>query len=445
MSRKLKALYFSLILDDRFILARRKWFELRRLLTMKKRTVTVFLQLDDPYSYLLSHYLEFAIRRYRKVEFKFILCQALRGEFMPQPGLLAEYASADCAMLANELGVPFLDVGDTPAVEHRRALLDYLAEEQDEEDFPKTFIKALSTYWRGDVEGVARMLSRPHTDQTETGIRIGQNQLLLRKMGHYNTATMHYAGEWFWGVDRLPYLIDLFEKQKLNRFKEATPELASLLQTMRLKLPAAIPTTAANLPPLELFHSFGSPYSYLALAKVFAIAKAFGIGVKVRPILPMVMRGIPVPRSKLAYIARDAGREAKRIKMPLGKYADPTGTGIERCIAGYYYAISQKRERDFLFNVGHAIFVAGIDVATDEGMAAIAERSGLFWPELQEAFQDTAWRESAAKNLADLEALGLWGVPGFHAGDLTMWGQDRAWLLARKLEDACAGSGGIIE
>ncbi|MFT5501672.1 MAG: hypothetical protein ACI88G_001810, partial [Woeseiaceae bacterium] len=78
MKRKLFSLYLSFILDKRVITIRRQLIEFRRLLTMKKRVVTVFLQLDDPYSYLLSYYLAFAIKRYKKVEFRFIICQALR-------------------------------------------------------------------------------------------------------------------------------------------------------------------------------------------------------------------------------------------------------------------------------------------------------------------------------------------------------------------------------
>ena len=86
-------------------------------------------------------------------KFRFYLCQALRGEFMPQPGMLAEYAVTDCKLLAKEFGVPFLDKGDAPAVEYRRPLLDFLADEHDDEEFVQTFTKALATYWRGDTEG----------------------------------------------------------------------------------------------------------------------------------------------------------------------------------------------------------------------------------------------------------------------------------------------------
>ena len=126
MKQKLLSLYVQIILDKRFITLRRSLTEFRRKLTFKKRVVSVFLQLDDPYSYLLSHYLQFVARDY-KVDIRVYLCQALPDEFMPKPALLAEYAAKDCKLLAQELAIEFLDRGDTPVVEHRRALLDFLA------------------------------------------------------------------------------------------------------------------------------------------------------------------------------------------------------------------------------------------------------------------------------------------------------------------------------
>ena len=444
MKRKLLSLYVQVILDKRFITLRRSLTELRRKLTFKKRVVSVFLQLDDPYSYLLSYYLEHVITRYKKVEFRFYLCQALSGDYMPQPGMLADYAMADCAALANEFGVPFLDVGSTPAVEYRRALLDFLGEEHDEKDFPETFIKALSAYWRGDPEGVARIVGRAQAELSETNVLIGQNQLLLRKMGHYNCATMHYAGEWYWGVDRLHYLIERFDQQGLNRFKEPIPELASLQQAMQLKVPVTQPVKAASLPPLEMYYSFRSPYAYLALARTYEIADAFGLKLEVKPVLPMVMRGLKVPKAKLLYIVKDANREAERLEVPFGKVADSVGDGAERCIAAFYYAKSEGRERDYLLAAGQAIFAEAIDVATDEGMEIVADRSGLFWPDLKEALEKEEWRAWAKENRDALTDAGLWGVPSFLIGDAVIWGQDRDWLLARKIEDMCHDGEGII-
>jgi len=445
MKRKLRSLYLTWLLNPHATKLRQTLAETRRVLTFRKRVVSVFLQLDDPYSYLLSYYLEALMQRYKKkVHFRFYLCQALGGEFMPQPGMLADYALQDAKLLAREFNIPFMDMGETPAVEFRRQLLDFLAEEQQDEDFPETMINALSCYWRGDAEGVQRLLGRPGSGSDETNILVGKNQLLLRKMGHYNCATMHFAGEWYWGVDRLMYLVRRLDGQKLNRYKEPIEELATMIEASKLKLPATAPAAAKELPALEFFHSFRSPYSYIALRSTFAIAKAFGLRLEVRPVLPMVMRGLAMPETKILYIARDAGREAARRKMPYGKIADPVGEGAERCLAAFYYAKTQDRHLDFMLEAGKAIFSEAVDVSTDEGMQIVAERAGLFWPELQEGMKDDEWRHEAKKNREILSEAGLWGVPTLKIGDQAFWGQDRDWLVARAIEDMCDSGEGIM-
>ena len=435
MNRKLRSLYLSLTLDQRIIAFKRMLVELRRQLTLRKRVVHVFLQIDDPYSYLLSHYLEFVMQRYKLVEFRFYLCQALRGDFSPEPAMQAEYAVVDCRMLAEELGVPFLDRGAAPAVEYRRPLLDFLADEHDDEDFGPLFNKALTAYWRGDAEAVARLIGQVMPEQAATNVLVGKNQLMLRKMGHYNCATMHYADEWFWGVDRLQYLTDRFADQGLDRYKEETPELAALAQVTSVNLPANKPTRAGELPPLEMFHSFRSPYSFIALPRIFQIADAFGLNLNVRPVLPLVMRGKAVPRAKVLYIVRDANREAITLGVPFGEFADPVGIGTERCMAAFEYAQEQGRGRRFLLAAGEAIWSKAIDVATDEGMEKVAKRAGLAWPEVQAALQHDGWRKAAEANREALTEAALWGVPSFKIGELAMWGQDRIWLLARRLQD----------
>ena len=444
MKRKLLSLYLTLIFSPRYRSFRRFLAELKRKLTFKPHVVSVFLQIDDPYSYLLSHYLPLVASQYKNVELHYYLCQALRHEYMPAPEMLAEYAPMECKLLAREIGLPFLDKGDAPVVEHRRDLLDFLADEQGEADFQQTFRQALSVYWRGDAEGVARLLGRPQPSRPDTNILVSQNQLLLRKLGHYATATMHYAGEWYWGVDRLHYLTSRLDGLGLNRWPEQNADLASLEQAKSLSLPAAVPGAAENLPALEMFYSFRSPYSYLALKRAFDIADAFGLKLEVKPVLPMVMRGMAVPKQKLLYIARDASREAERLGVPFGQMFDPIGLGAERCIAAFYYATTQGRERDFLLAAGKAIWAEGIDVAEDEGMEHVAEHSGLFWPEVKASLTLDDWRSSVEENRQVMTDAGVWGVPSFKIGELALWGQDRDWLLARMIEDMCHTGDGIM-
>ena len=53
------------------------------------------------------------------------------------------------------------------------------------------------------------------------------------------------------------------------------------------------------------------------------------------------------------------------------------------------------------------------------------------------------WRENVEKNRESLTDMGLWGVPSFRIGELAFWGQDRIWLLSRKIEEMSDGGEGI--
>ncbi|MGH8223244.1 MAG: DsbA family protein [Woeseiaceae bacterium] len=443
LRKQLRAEFLRFYLGSHYTAIRRALAETGRRIARQPHTVHAFLQLDDPYSYLLGHYLPQLAAGF-DVRLDVRLAQRLGDQYTPQPAMLAEYAVQDCRLIARELDLPFLDRGTAPVVEQRRALLDTLTREYLSGNFPQLLRQALAAYWRGDSEAAARLAGRHGDGDPATTALLEANRDLLARLGHYNCATLYYGGEWYWGIDRLHYLVERLEGLGALRDAGAARGLASIRQAMRLNLPGAVPDRARTLPPLEYFHSFRSPYSYLALPRAFRIADAFGLKLVVRPVLPMVMRGLPVPKAKLRYIAMDAKREADRLGIPFGRIADPLGRGVERCIATFYYAREEHREREFLLAAGSAIWSEGIDVGTDEGLRAVTERAGLFWPGVKSALAETDWREACDANREDMTNAGVWGVPVFRIGELALWGQDRDWLVARQIEDLCHGGEGIL-
>jgi 2-hydroxychromene-2-carboxylate isomerase len=415
--------------------------ELRRKISGQPHVVSAFLQLDDPYSYLLARYLPDLASQY-DIELRVYLSQARGDGYQPAPDMLAEYGAMDAQRVARELGVPFLDKGATPPVEHRRALLDYLAACSGNDDFTSELSQALEAYWRGDNEAAARRSDTGKTGRSDKVI--AESQALQKKLGHYNSAMLHYGGEWFWGVDRLHHLTARFDELGLASSDAGNPGLASIRQAMHVSLPVRPPTAAKELPPIELFHSIRSPYSYLSLRRIYEIADAFGLELRLRPVLPMVMRGMQVPRSKLLYIIKDAMREAERLGVPFGKIADPVGEGTERCLAVFTYAESEHKGRDFLLNAGTAIWSEAVDVATDKGMRKVTGRTGLFWPDALAAMESDEWRPSIEANRESMMAAGSWGVPTARLGGEVFWGQDRDWLLVRHIEELCDTGDGIL-
>lgn len=439
---KLRSMLLSTMLNRRFVHLRRRLREIRRRMLRRPHTISAFLQLDDPYSYLLAHYLP-ALARHYDIELRLYLYDALGGGYQPEPELLAEYAIMDCRRLAAELGIPFLDQGSTPPVEHRRAMLAAIASCSEDEDRAAELLRSLAVFWRGDAEAAARIATSTATDEVADAV-IAKAQRLERRLGHYNSAMLHYEGEWYWGVDRLPHVLARLDALGAALYDKPDPVLASITQAVQVTLPVAPPAAAKALPPLELFYSLRSPYSYLALHRAGEIADAFGVELRIRPVLPMVMRGLAVPRPKLLYIAKDAAREADRRGIDFGAIADPVGAGVERSLGAWIYARSEKREREFLLNLGDAIWARAVDVATDKGMRKVTGKTGLFWPDIVKAMTSDEWRDEVVGNRDAMMASGLWGVPVIRLGDFVAWGQDRDWLLVRHIEELCDTGDGIL-
>ena len=442
LAQQLRSKILTLMFDPRVIRSKRWLIETRRRLSGKRHVVSVFLQIDDPYSYILSHYLPSLAKQY-DIELRLYLSDAEGKDYQPEPLLLAEYSIADCIRLARELGIPFLDKGSLPPTEHRVGISDAVAAQFATDRFDDVLKQALEVFWRGHTAAAAS-LSQAGDSGGEALASIAKSQKLLRKLGHYNSAMLHYGGEWYWGVDRLHYLTQRLTQLGLAAKGSPDARLMSIQQAMRVSLPIKPPVAARNLPPIEYFHSFRSPYSYLALPRILEIADAFGIEVKIRPVLPMVMRGMKVPLRKLLYIANDTCREAARKNLPFGKIADPVGVGAERCLAVYCYAESEQRGREFVLNAGAAIWSEAIDVSTDKGMRKLSGRSGLFWPDVKKTMENDEWRPVIEANRESMMDSGSWGVPTVRMGEFIAWGQDRDWMLVRHLEELCESGDGII-
>jgi len=139
---KLRSIILNIALSERSGRLRRWSRDVLRRLLRRPHTVSAFLQLDDPYSYLLAHYLPELADTF-DIELRYYLTQSCGEEaFRPQPQLLDLYAHEDCARVAAELGIPFLDKGVAPPVEHRKALIDSLAAVAESPDFDAELVDA---------------------------------------------------------------------------------------------------------------------------------------------------------------------------------------------------------------------------------------------------------------------------------------------------------------
>jgi 2-hydroxychromene-2-carboxylate isomerase len=85
------------------------------------------------------------------------------------------------------------------------------------------------------------------------------------------------------------------------------------------------------------------------------------------------------------------------------------------------------------------VWAEGVDAGSDAGLRRIVERAGLSWAQAKPLIGNDDWRPEAEANRQALLALGLWGVPCFRYGDVSVWGQDRLWVI----EDAMRADRGL--
>ncbi|MDE0190865.1 MAG: DsbA family protein [Gammaproteobacteria bacterium] len=429
------------VADADRIAARRRKLEATRRRSGAAHVVEYFHQVDDGYSHLAAQLLGTFVERYQ-VRLVCHLVPPPSGPNAPEPDFLLDLSRYDAARIGPHYGLSFPGGSEPPDRElvdlATRMLAGAVTDSGAFVDAAPRVGDALWSGSRSSLEGLAERY-RPAADAASV---LASGERRRADLGHYSGAMFHYGKEWYWGVDRLHYL-----EQRLIELG------ASHDDPKILSAPPAIehgPHHDDGSMTLEIFPSVRSPYTALSFDAAVDLARVTGVRLRVRPVLPMVMRGVPVTRTKGAYIFMDAAREARSHGLAdWGSYYEPVGSPVERCYSLYPWAVAEGRGVDLLSAFMRAAFREGINTNTDAGLRHVVEAAGLSWAEAQpivgkDAWNDRNWRDEIEANRRAMYDIGLWGVPSFRllgaAGEtqLRVWGQDRLWLVAHEIQRALA-------
>jgi 2-hydroxychromene-2-carboxylate isomerase len=384
-------------------MAVRQWHAARRRVSGHPPTIHYFHGVADPWSALAVQLLP-ALASRHAVRLQPHVVGAPGPASAPEPDRLAAWGRRDAARLASAHGLePPGDANTDPAA--AAAALAGL-------DDPETFAEVARALRHGGHP--------PPTGDPDAALSAGN--LALKAAGHYLPGVFAFEGECYWGVDRLPHL-----EARLAPFRTGAPVIR--------QLEAGESTGDSGGAELHFYLSFRSPYTHLAAARVRRLAERWNARLVLRPVLPMMMRGLPVPPEKRRYIVRDAKREADRLGIPFGRICDPVGAGVERGLAVLHRAVAMGLGPAFAESFLAGAFAEAVDATTESGLLRLARRAGLSARDVTAALADEGWREVAEANREDLFALGLWGVPSFRVGTLAPhWGQDRLWAVEQDLQ-----------
>jgi len=404
-----------------------------RLKVSAPHEVHYFHQVDDGYSHLTAQLLMPLLARY-DIELRCHLVCADQGKNVPEPDLLARLSRYESHLVAPGYGLVFPDHPQEPNAHHVSLATRILAA-QSAEAFPEIAAKVGDALWSGDgarLDHLAETSGCAAIEHADAAVDAG-NQL-RNEMKHYSGAMFYYGGEWYWGADRLYLLEQRLAALGVDRYSERD----LIAPRPSITLPQKRDNKAFTL---EFYASLRSPYTAVVFDRVVAFAREAGVTLALRPVLPMVMRGVPATRAKGMYIFMDAAREAHKAGVPYGNFYDPIGDPVRKCYALYPWAASQGKGVELLSSFLRHAFALGVNTSTESGLKKVVEAAGLDWVAAQAHRQDTTWEALLEENRLAMYQAGLWGVPSFRLIDpkgeavLAVWGQDRLWLLAQKLSE----------
>ena len=391
----------------------------------RAHVVEYFHQVDDPYSHLMAQVVAQFAESY-DIEVVPHLIRATGGRSQPEEEKLAVWARRDCGLIAPHYGLSFPDnAGVVPEPELQQAANRALTK-LGAKDF-LTQVEGISTSLWSDGSIDAGQVT---AEEAEAALDAGSAR--LAELDHYSGAMLYYAGEWYWGVDRLFHL-----EQRLRELGLAKePGQPYIAPRPELDVRGV---DASGL-QLHFFPSLNSPYTAIIYDNTIELSRACKINLHHKPVLPMVMRGVPATPDKVAYIFFDVKRESEFLGVPFGNTVITIGEPTRQSYSLMPWAKSLGKDVELLSTLLRYAFAEGVALHKKKNIRRAVEEVGLDWTEALKHLGGEDWKPFIEKHQDEMvEGMGLWGVPSYRLcgpdgePDLEVWGQDRLWLVAAEI------------
>lgn len=409
-------------------------YERERIETGLRHVVEYFHEVDDGYSHLAAQALSQLGERY-DIDILCHLVTGPTGKNAAEPDLLIKLAQYDAQCIASHYGLQMPVEKSLPSASMLAKAAAILAR-QSSTSFMELAPDVGAALWSQDIAALNAIASRHGAAQTpQLNARLAAGNARREELKHYSGGMFHCAGEWYWGVDRLYHL----EKRLTALGANSRPEAELLFPRPGI---VTGPRSDTGELTLEIYPSLRSPYTAISFDRAVELARQTGVKLVVRPVLPMVMRGVPATRQKGMYIFFDTAREARESGVEYGKFYDPIGEPVRRCYSLYPWACEQGKGIALISSFLKSAFAQGVNTNKDKGLQHVVEQAGLDWEQAKLRLgQAGGWEDELEKNRLAMYDAGLWGVPSFRLLDkqgkqvLALWGQDRLWLIAREIQN----------
>ena len=378
----------------------------------KKQSLDVFLALSDPYSFVLVQTLPALEKRFHVKINLFLMYE--KNQVSQTGKLWREWTITDANHFAHLYGLQ--------AITQEPEIRSLVTGQQVWQLQSKNVANAISLFKQTWLNQFTEFYG-PSTPVINFQIKNQQKQI---RKGHYQSASIYFAGEWYVGVERLGHL-----EQRLNKIGVSIDKPESLFNKHHL----TYQPSAAKLPQTELtvYLSICSPYSYLGWLQAVKLSQSYQIPIKAKLVLPLLMRGIQVPIEKQRYILFDALREARVKNLPVGKLTRPLADGVTAIYRIFPYMESINKSFDYLNAIFSAVYVEGLDLAKADNLKKICLAIDVDYEQALQYSATHDWQLMIDANQQQIEQLGFWGVPCFTFQNVACWGQDRLFLIEQAI------------
>ena len=272
-------------------------------------SLDIFVAGDDAHSYVLLQCAQKLLQKYPVHATVAVLPPAING-WAASFDVKSKWAVRDAALLAALYGLKEPSIGSIStsaiAVVTQRMLAGSLPVVGDTKNCTSTIdrtLLAMSSLWDGSQRNDFSV-----EESSDEPAILKRNADAFRKLGYYNPGAVHFQGE-FYPPNRLHHLEARLQddfKLGVNSGKkyddvesylfdnEIARERSVNYQDMIDTPGAQQERVKFKKESVELFYSFRSPYSQLILPRLKRLCRHFGREIVLRPVLPMVSRGLKV-------------------------------------------------------------------------------------------------------------------------------------------------------
>lgn len=207
-------------------------------------------------------------------------------------------------------------------------------------------------------------------------------------------------------------------------------------------------TAAAADHVLEFFFDIGSPYSYMASARIDALQERTGVTVRWRPFLlgglfKAIGHPIGVSDRRGRYTDADLKRWSQHLDVP---YLTPSVFPVNTILAQRALVAADRSAPEKMPDLAHglykAFYVDDRDITMPEVVGDVADRVGFPSEKLLPMTQDPEVKAGLRATTEEAVTRGAFGAPTFFWGDQLFWGQDRIMFVELAIRETMGAPAG---